>query len=252
MSPNKKYSIKEVSQILESATQIQKSKAKGNENGLSAQEILQIARDSGIDEQAIIHAIDNLGSQISENNYSWLRGTKEVSVGETINQEISDEDWTDVLKVVRRLSGPVNIIENAGPNYECDQMVDEITYSHLALTSKNGKSSIEYSTNWTSLKLILHFFLLLVPTIVGIVIGLKNDWVWRFVLGMGLAGTLTGFALARIGLKMIFESEKRKAKRLVTEIKSRILRNVEPQIEIEEESERSNEVQSTSSPKIRS
>ncbi len=83
--------------------------------------------------------------------------------------------------------GPVNIIEDRGPHYECDQMVDEITYSHLSLTSKNGATKIEYSSNWTGLKFIMYFFLLLIPSIIGIVMGLKFEWTWFNVIGMGLA-----------------------------------------------------------------
>lgn len=252
MSDNKKYSLKEVSKILDAATQLQISDSDGDEHGLSSSEIIQLAKDSGIDEQAIVSAINNLNSHSSESHFSWISGTKEVTVSEILNQEIDDDGWNDVLKVVRKSMGPVNVIENFGPHYELDQMVDEITYSHLALTAKNGKTIIEYSSNWTGLKFIMYFFLLLVPSIIGLVIGLKNDWTWINVLAMGFSGTLAGYGLGKVVLKSLFEAQKRKLKRVITEIKSRILRNVEPQIEIEEESERSNDVQSTSSPKIRS
>ncbi len=67
--------MQHVSEILNAATKLQKGKKTDDPEGLSSKEIIQIARESGLDEQVVLEAIINLNNQVSESAFSWVKGT---------------------------------------------------------------------------------------------------------------------------------------------------------------------------------
>lgn len=213
------FSKKEIGEILSKASEIQNRKdISGDQDGLSKKEILEIAHEVGIDENSVFEALQNIQNPESNTPFSWIRGTSKTQAITTINKEISDDDWEDIILEVRRITGGIGRINKVGKSFEWEQSVKDIGYKHLSLSPKDGKTKIQFVNSWSGIKFIVSFFSFLIPFMITAISqdGSTNTILFSSILAT--LGGLAGLSASRIFLKLYFERQKERANSLLSAI----------------------------------
>ena len=234
---HKTFNRKEVAKILDKATKIQ-LKQDSLDEGLTHDELVELARDSGISEQAILDAIHQFEDPEIETIFDWIKGTSKIQTLEYVKGEISDTDWENTVREIRRVTGGIGKISKNGSTYEWEQRRRDIGYKHLSLTPENGRTHIQYVFNWRGIKSILSIFAIMIPFmfVIGMFKGAGSSDTTSIL--MAALASLGGLGITRVFLKLYFEKQKAQANKLVEAITKKLRNRQKPAIIIEEKSVR--------------
>ncbi len=209
MNTNKTYSKKEISKILNKASEIQTQKdLYGDKDGLNEEELLAIAQEVGIDQDSLLQAIESLDNPKNNSSFNWISGSSNLQNISFTNGEINQEMWDDVVQEIRKINGGIGKTTQNGSSFEWEQRMREIGYKHFSFTPKDGKTKIQFVSGWNGLKMISTFL----PSFFGFIFALL------FLEGLGMTkdisimfapiGGVLGFGIGRVFLKNYFEKQK--------------------------------------------
>ncbi|MDX1740775.1 MAG: hypothetical protein R3178_05750 [Rhodothermales bacterium] len=213
------YDEKAVSAILKRASQLQ---AKSNEDGgfgLSLTELKQIAADAGIDPRFVaLAATEFIYPEEPEAN--WWGGPLSHSIEWTIDGEIDDIAWEEIVAEIRRHFKDTGEVRSWSNSHEWAHSGRNAIQAHLTATAREGMTRL--SLFWAEPTLAVAAYIpLLVLSLIMLPI------VFEALALSGLAGALawfTGFGvlftLARWFLSHLSSGKRRD----LTELKGRLER----------------------------
>lgn len=209
MKQKRTFTKEEISKILARASKIQMRKdLYGDEQGLTEEELVHIAEEVGIDSDSLFEAIQSSDVPELDSDFNWITASSKIQDVHIVNGEINQETWEDVVQEIRRVTGGIGKINKVGKSFEWQQPIMEIGYRHISLTPQNGKTKIQFVSNWRGLKISLSFF----PFLAGAVItgtfldGTSlPDLVAILIM---LTGGLGALGVGRFYLRHYFEKQK--------------------------------------------
>ena len=241
MAAKKTYSRKEVRRILSETLERQKQFSSSDEDGLTEEELYQIAEESGIDKNALQETLLNFDDEPEKKRFNLFGGASRLHHIQMIPGEIDDEIWEEIKIELKGVIGGIGTLEKNGKAYEMEQIIDEIGYRNLSLIPRNGSTRFEYSEDWPAFKILVIVISGVVASAISL-IALKD---------LGLAKGLTmlfaplgGFVGIGLGLsvfKLFFNSQKKKISRLIKIVSKNLKPNPNNQIVIEEDAYNSEE-----------
>ncbi|MEQ9266106.1 MAG: hypothetical protein RLN81_12835 [Balneolaceae bacterium] len=242
------YSKKDISKILAKASAIQTQKdLYGDKEGLNEEELIAIAKEVGIDKDSLLQALDSHNVPEFDSTFKWLKGTSKIQDISVVDGEVSPELWEEIILEIRRITGGIGKTNTNGKLHEWEQRKQEIGYKHISLSQQNGKTKIQYVSNWTPLK----YMSLMIPAFFGGILTLL------LLKGIGMPkstavlfspiGTLSGLLIGLSIAKSYFTKEKVKLKSILSSIEKKIKGSHQSKITIEEDaySDLSNSTSST-------
>lgn len=237
MGSNNTYSRKEISKILSKASEIQKQKdLYGDRDGLTEQELIQLAKEVGIDSSSLLEALQTYDEPEFEKNFNWIKGNSSVQTALKLDGEIDDSTWNKVVQEIRKETGGIGALSKNNTSFEWEQRRRDIGYKHISLTPGEGATEVQIVNSWRGVKFISTFFACLIGFMMTAV-SLKGSALSDFALIMAPFGALLGLIPSRIFLSSYFKKQKQQVENLVSRI-SKVLKKhqAQPQIVIEEES----------------
>jgi hypothetical protein len=242
MGNNHIYTKKEISKILKRASEIQTRKdLYGDKDGLSEQEILELANEVGIDKASLLEAIHIHDKPDFDQEFKWSKVTSKLQEVTYVDVEMSSEQWEDVVQEIRKVTGGIGKSAKTGKSFEWEQRRGEFGYKHISLTPKDGKTKIQYVHNWTAMKIPLLFM----PAFLGSVFMLVT------LKGIGFPkstavmfaplGGMVAFSGGIMYMKYYFSREKRRLNNMIRTISKKITSFGGAKISIEDEDVYSNE-----------
>ncbi|WP_020402272.1 hypothetical protein [Gracilimonas tropica] len=225
MPPSKTYDQKQINRILAKAAEIQADENLNDEQvGLTREELLSVAKEVGISEEALSKALDSVDEpDLNEQNYSLLKGSSRIQHVSTLNNEFTEEQWEDLILEIRKFTGGIGKTRKTGKTYEWEQRKSDFGYKHFSLTPKNGKTKVQMVSSWGPFKKLtgfLSFFIAFIVTLIAVKEISSKE------LGLLIAPFvgLGGFAMSRFFLKNYFNKQKKQLADL-TDILSKKIRS---------------------------
>ena len=230
MSEQRTFSKKEISKVLKRASEIQTQKdLYGDQEGLTEKELLQLAKEVGIDQSSLLEALNDYDSPEFDQVYNWLNATSRIQNINTVPGEISDENWEEIIQEIRRITGGIGKVTKVGNSYEWEQRRKELGYKHISLTPQEGRTKLQMVSGWSGMKPIVYMVSFIVPFAITSIfmdgMNLTDGLALLFAAGAGIIGT--GFG--RVFLKFHFEKQKKMlydlARGITTRLKSSTKKN---------------------------
>tara|TARA_R110001599_G_scaffold69410_3_gene195294 strand:- start:39636 stop:40388 length:753 start_codon:yes stop_codon:yes gene_type:complete len=233
------FSKSEIGKILSKASEIQKQRdLYDDKDGLSKSELIELARETGIDQLSLLEAMQTFDEPGLDNQYNWLNGTSKIQHVINIDGEITNELWDSVIKEIRKETGGIGKTAKIGSSFEWEQRKKDIGYKHISLTPVNGRTNIQIVNSWTGIKFISTFFSIMIGFMLTAV-ALDGSSIADFALIIAPLGAIIGLVPSRIFLKSYYKRQKKQVEGIITRI-SRKLKS-SPSITIENEDVYSNE-----------
>ncbi len=223
MDESKTYSKKEISKILTKASEIQTAKDLYNDQeGLTEEELIHVAEEVGISKEALIEALYSVDEpDLDDQTYSFIKGTSRIQDVSTVEGEITDDQWEDLVLEIRKITGGIGKIDKVGRTYEWEQRKSDLGYKHFSFTPKNGQTKIQMVSSWGPFKKItgfLSFFFAFIVTLIA----LKEISGKQIALMIAPFVGLGGFALSRFFLKSYYQKQKEQLAKLTSTLSKKI------------------------------
>ncbi len=246
------YSKKDISKILTKASEIQTRKELyGDKEGLTEEELIQVAGEVGIDKDSLIEALGTYDVSNLSDNYNWLQATSRIQKITNINGEVSNEDWEAIVQEIRKVTGGIGKVTKTGHSFEWEQRRQNSGYKHISLTPNNGKTKIQLVNSWGGFRFLTTFIsFMVVFTIASIALDNSQFSDIALLIAAG-SGALFGFPVSRLILSSHYKKQKKQVEDLLQNISAKLRPEREKGISIEETDiyESQNE-SSSASPKI--
>lgn len=248
MDQKRTFSKEEISKILARASKIQTRKdLYGDEQGLTEEELMHIAEEVGIDKESLFEAIQSADVPEMDSDFNWITATSKIQDIHIVDGEISEENWENVVLDIRRATSGIGKINNVGKSFEWEQRLREIGYRHISLTPQDGRTKIQFVSNWRGLKITSSFFSFLAGmAITGIFMDGSNLPDIIFFL-LPLLGGFGALGIGRLYLKNYFEKQKAQFRQIIKSIGKQLRNSNESEIVIEERDSIENKSSSVSS-----
>lgn len=247
MSDNRQFFKNEISSILAKASAIQAQKdLYGSQDGLTTNELIELAKEVGIDPDSLLEAIQRQDEPEFKNSFKFWRGTSKLIESHTFAGEISTQNWDDIVREIRLATGGIGKVSANGDTFEWEQRRRDFGYKHISLHKESGKTKVQMVSSWSQIKKLSTFLSMIGFTIFSIIgadfVGLKDYT--GVILPFSLA---LGFGASRFILKSVFNEQKKQLTQLFTSIGKRLYqtKSKEPLISLdlgfeEEKSEQRN------------
>ena len=98
-----------------------------------------------------IHLVKPLLKKTSsklDNKFNWLKGTSAIHDIQLIEGEITNENWEEVEREVRRSLHAIGESNKQGTSFEWQQHFKDIGFRHISFTPENGYTRVEYVHKW--------------------------------------------------------------------------------------------------------
>lgn len=212
----------EIRKILAKASELQMTnELEDQQDGLSKEELMEVAKEAGISPEALQEALLNLGSMELDKPFKFFEGTSRLQSFYTITGEFNDSQWEELIHEIRRITGGIGKVNKLGRSYEWEQRRSDIGYKHFSFTPENGTTKIQMVSSWTPLKYLsgfLGFFIAFIITLIAV----KEMQSKQVALMIAPFAGLGGLAMSRFFLKTYYEKQKEQLKTLTDAITSRI------------------------------
>ena len=163
------FNKKEIKNILAKAAELEMSHALDDETeNLTEQEILAIAKEAGISTSSIKTALQSNNVPDFDKSFNWLSGTTRIQHLEEFGIHLQSEHIAKVLRMLQSNESELGEAE-LHPKKLTWNLQREIESTKVSLYEENGKTSFEYSSDWTELKFILATFPFLIMFIVTLI-----------------------------------------------------------------------------------
>ncbi len=233
--PNQTFNRSEIQDILKKASAIQTQKELyGNKEGLTQQELVELAKEVGIDKDSLLQAIQQRGVPDFDNVFNWLKGTASVQDIQFMEGEVTDENWDSIIRKVRSSISGVGEASKQGNSFEWVQRFKDIGFRHISFTPENGRTKVQYVYKWTGLKFITGFFSFMFVFAIT-VLALDNSALPEAIsILISIAVGGAGSFLNRLYLKPYFERKRKTMLRVMDEIRAELKTRSEPNITLED------------------
>ena len=244
------YSKKDISKILTKASEIQTRKELyGDKEGLTKEELIQVAEEVGIDQDSLAEALDTYDVTSLGDDYKWLKATSRIQKIAHTKGEVSDEDWETVVQEIRKVTGGIGKVTKTAHSFEWEQRRQNSGYKHISLTPNNGKTKIQLVNSWGGFR----FFATMISCMVAFTItsiALDNSQLSDIALLVAAgSAALLGFPISRVILSSHYKKQKKQAEDLLQNISTKLRPEKGKKITIEEDNVYENESQTVSSSK---
>tara|TARA_R110002096_G_scaffold435983_1_gene664824 strand:- start:1458 stop:2267 length:810 start_codon:yes stop_codon:yes gene_type:complete len=269
MNNDKLYSQKEIKALLQKATELQKENIGQTEDGLTLEELEQIAADSGIDPMYIREAISRQNSGIPESSGFHLLGAPlSLEVGREVPYEMSMDDWELVVQEARRtFNKSGGTVQHLGKSFEWMSPDHKFIHASLTATPLKNKTRFYVSSHYGKIAFFAYYFPF-VLLIMGLGIFLGSASLPPLInIAIAVASITSVFAGSRYFFGKWVQSRKKKMDDMITRFgkliglddkrtstKSDVLpqKENEPQISIPDEHLESNSSETENRTKTRS
>ncbi len=236
MGDNHIYNRGEISKILSKASEIQKKKdLYGDKEGLNKQELIELAKEVGIDPSSLAEAIDVFDKPSFDQNFKWSKITSKIQDVAYVNGELSEELWEEIVQEIRKITGGIGKTSTSRNSFEWEQRRKEFGYKHISLSPQKGKTKIQYVHNWTAMKIPF----LIMPAFLGsvfLLVALKGIGLPKSTAVMfAPIGGAIAFTAGATYLRYYFEREKSRLTNLIGAISKKLGSAKTPKITIEDE-----------------
>lgn len=209
MDNQRTFSKEQISKIIAKASKIQARKdLYGDEQGLTKEELIHIAKEVGIDSDSLFEAIYSSDLPELDSNFNWITASSKIQDVHIVKGEITQETWEEIVQEIRRVTGGIGKLNKVGKSFEWEQRLREVGYKHISLTPENGTTKIQLVSNWRGLKFTSSMLSFIAgATITGIFLDGTNftDIVY-FLLPLG--GGIGALGIGRFYLRHYFEKQK--------------------------------------------
>lgn len=210
--PQKEFSQKQIREILAKASEIQRSEKdqEFEQQGITSDELLEIASEVGISTKVLEKAIKTVESR-SDKQFNWLIGTGELRSSLTINEEISDLQLDQLFPELNAFTGKKGTVERMGNSYDWEQVENGLeSVRRVTVVPKDGKTKIIQLVNWDEFRgtgLFLSAFF----GAIGLLLVLKAFGLEKSTyLLLSSIGAFAGYFGFMGGLKYYFNKQKKK------------------------------------------
>ena len=239
------YSKSEIQKVLAKAAELEMSKSLADSNeSLTEQEILDLAKDSGISVASIKTALHSIDAPEFENTFNWVNGTTRIQHIEHFDTELHSEQIAKVLRMLQSNESELGETDLHSKKLTWN-LQREIESTKVSLYEDNGKTTFEYSSDWTALKFVMATFPFLVLFLITLITtkGMGFD---KFTsLMIAPFGGFIGLAGGWMYLKSKFESQKNRLHETLNQLRTLFVheKTSTGSIQIEEESSTLDELQ---------
>ena len=218
------YNKDQISKIIAKASEIQTAREMNDEEqGLSENEIIEIAEEIGISRESVVQALQNLQDpKLTDQTYSLWEGTSKIQHVDIVNGDFTEEQWEELVLEIRKITGGIGKIRRTGNTYEWEQRKTDFGYKHFSLTPSKDKTKIQMVSSWGPFKLItgfLGFFFVFILTFLSV----KGLTYKELALMVAPIAGLGGFAMSRFYLKYYFRKQQTMLKNLSNSLQKKIL-----------------------------
>ncbi len=217
------YSKKDISKILTKASEIQTQKELyGDKEGLTEEELIQVAAEVGIDKDSLIEALGVYDITNLNEKYNWWKAPSRIQKIATVNGDIDEKDWESVVHEIRKVTGGIGKLIKTSHSYEWEQRRQNSGYKHISLTPDNGKTKIQLVNSWGGLRFFSTFISFMAAFTIAS-IALDNTQLSDIALLIAAgAGAILGFPISRIILSSHYKKQKKQAEELLKSISTKI------------------------------
>jgi hypothetical protein len=204
------YSKNEIQKILAKAAELEMSKTfDSGADSLTEQEILSLAKDSGISVSSIKAALHSIDAPEFDNSFNWLKGTTRIQHIEHFDTELQSEQIAKVLRILQSNESELGETDLHSKKLTW-HLKREIESTKVSLYEDSGKTAFEYSSDWTGLKFVMATFPFLMLFIITLV-ATKGMGFDKFTsLMIAPVGGFIGLTAGWIYLKSRFENQKKR------------------------------------------
>lgn len=160
MADHRLFSQKEIQGLLKKATELQKKDVLNkNEEGLTLEEIEQIAADSGIDPVYIREALAGGASASgSEKKFHILGAPISIEVGREVPETMSPEEWEQVVHEARRtLQKSGGIVQKLGNSLEWESPDKKFILTSLTATPSKDRTRFFISSHFGKVAFLMYY-----------------------------------------------------------------------------------------------
>ena len=219
MSGEKLYSSKEIKALLERATELQKQQGNAGEEGLTREELEQIAADSGIDPAFVRQAMFEQKSRgsVPEKKFHILGAPISLEVGTEVPYELSPEDWEVIVQETRRtFKKSEGTVQKLGNSLEWMAPENKFIQASLTATPSKKKTRFFVSTHFGKVA----FFTYYLPTVLTLITfgGLASEFNLSGPVSfwVGTAALITVLSGVRYAFGRIVDAQKRKLEKMLS------------------------------------
>ncbi len=264
MAGNRLYTTNEIKALLERATELQKKQPGSAKEGLTLEELEQIASDSGIDPEYIRQAIsEQKTSPASGTKFHILGGPISQEAGKEIPYTMSAANWEMIVQEARRTfrksGGDLQELGNSLEWVSPDQKFMQVSVS---ATPSETNTRLFVSTSYGKIAFMAYYFGFVITLIsLGIYLG-HSELPTITNISILLAGALTTFGGVRFLFGRWVKSQKKKLKKMLNRFERIIsthqkpdpesMKEQSPGIEIDEKEQESNTVTTRGKGKVQS
>ncbi|SMO31973.1 hypothetical protein [Gracilimonas mengyeensis] len=154
MADSKFFSKKEIAEILSKASEIQLSqdKATPHEQGVSEEELFEIAEEVGIPPQALRQAISNY-MHTSEQSFNWLLGSSELKSTVVIDNTVTELHLDQLFPELNTFTGKKGEVEKVGNGYDWEQVENRLeSLRRITVLPEKDRTRIIHHVNWDDLR----------------------------------------------------------------------------------------------------
>lgn len=224
MAPdNRTYTRSEVNRILRKASEIA-AEGDGEEggDGLTEAELMQVAGEAGIDREVMHRALREYNLPGREGRFDWLRGTTSLQKKAVLEGELTDEGWEELVRDIREITGGIGKVHTGGRVYEWEQRKRNTGYIHLSATPGEGRTVLQFVSNWNSHRMsvsVISFIVFFALGSMAIQAAPLADFLQ--LLAAGVAG-LAGVGVGRFFLRSFYESQKERMQEIFKAVARRL------------------------------
>jgi hypothetical protein len=144
MAANRIYSEEEIGRVLKRAAEIQGKQPRTSGYGLSLDEIQELAADSGIDPELVLAAVSELKADQEALKKNIWGGPLSSTLIRSVEGQISDETWEEMLALLRRNYKETGETERRGSTRQWMSRGHDGRRSHLIATYRDGRTELEH------------------------------------------------------------------------------------------------------------
>lgn len=204
------YSKNEIQKILAKAAELEMSKTfdSGTES-LTEEEILALAKDSGISASSMKAALHSIDAPEFNNSFNWIKATTRIQHIEHFDTELHSEQIAKVLRILQSNESELGEADLHSKKLTW-HLKREIESIKVSLYEERDKTAFEYSSDWTGLKFVMATFPFLILFIITL-IATKGMGFDKFTsLMIAPVGGFIGLGAGWIYLKSKFEHQKKR------------------------------------------
>lgn len=214
------YDEKEIGEILRRTTELSKSVSRRNADGLSLEELQELASEAGLDPELVVQAAAELNQgPAPTEGFDLFGGPLTYTSYHDLGIEVDAETWEQMLPVIREQFNDPGVVSTRSGVYEWTGSSSslESASSHVSCKKKPGGTQLHII--WSENASAIPFF---IPTLIGFI--LSGVFIFEeFALGfegvpiwIGITGLL--FMLCRLGVIAVKKNKVKRIKALENRI----------------------------------